>query len=581
MDCDTSSAASEVMSPKTSKLTAAGPQLKMSLPLKQRLRVVDISSQEDSSSTDSTPQRRLKLNTNSHSDQRLLLPTSATVVSKPILQKQPQQGIVSMATQHPKLHHHHHKSGITCSSTSTSKTGKQIKGPPAPILSRKMKPQSRFFLNLSGESESCSSAMSSMESVRSSNSGGSVQSLVSSSESGAGCSMSSNSNSNLSIPVMAACPNKPTLELRTHRSNILSSSKFQVLSPISDKSQEQSSEQGDGSSSRTPKVSPTDHILTSCCGVSNTITDDNENNNPPSCSTENNVDPAPFSMPKLQRRLAQQQSHQKSQSSSSQDSAAAKTTPSSKYYQNSLLKRANSGIQGSDSGISMSSQDVQDMVELLKLPFDMPKLRRKTQHILSRPQSMPSSSDQHKIPLKLNDYQNNETTSSDLRSSASDLPIPHDALTQIPWPGPKPSETGSTMSNFQYHHQSHSSHDDNWQFNENISGNAEQQTITTTNSVGVEHQILAPNIGPPPGFSDENNQFYLEETTETTSSAEDMEAAAPCFIKGKERIRLLAIQMSTSLPCKKPRFGGRKLSSKLQRDSLKMEFWTSECRFEY
>ena len=534
MDCDTSSAASEVMSPKTSKLTAAGPQLKMSLPLKQRLRVVDISSQEDSSSTDSTPQRRLKLNTNSH-DQRLLLPTSTTV-SKPILQKQPQQGMVSMATQHPKLHHHH-KSGATCSSTSTSKTGKQIKGPPAPILSRKMKPQSRFFLNLSGESESCSSAMSSMESVRSSNSGGSVQSLVSSSESGAGCSMSSNSNSNLSIPVMAACPNKPTLELRTHRSNILSSSKFQVLSPISDKSQEQSSEQGDGSSSRTPKVSPTDHILTSCCGVSNTITDDNENNNPPSCSSENNADPAPFSMPKLQRRLAQQQSHQKSQSSSSSQDApsAAKTTPSSKYYQNSLLKRANSGIQGSDSGISMSSQDVQDMVELLKLPFDMPKLRRKTQHILSRPQSMPSSSDQHKIPLKLNDYQNNETDQ--LRSSASDV--------QIPWPGPKPSETGSTMSNFQYHHQSHSSHDDNWQFNENISGNADQQTITTTNSVvGVEHQILAPNIGPPPGFSDENNQFYLEETTETTSSAEDMEAAAPCFIKGKERIHLHSVEIT-------------------------------------
>ena len=45
-------------------------------------------------------------------------------------------------------------------------------------------------------------------------------------------------------------------------------------------------------------------------------------------------------------------------------------------------------ISGSDSGISMSSQDVQDMVELLKLPFDMPKLRRKTQHIL-RPASMP------------------------------------------------------------------------------------------------------------------------------------------------------------------------------------------------
>ena len=62
IDCDTSSAASEsVMSPKPNitKLNAScGPQLKMSLPLKQRLRVVDISSQEDSSSTDSTPQRR-------------------------------------------------------------------------------------------------------------------------------------------------------------------------------------------------------------------------------------------------------------------------------------------------------------------------------------------------------------------------------------------------------------------------------------------------------------------------------------------------------------------------------------------
>ena len=105
---------------------------------------------------------------------------------------------------------------------------------------------------------------------------GSVASLVSSSESGAGMSSISScqSNSNLSIPFH----NKPKLELRTHRSNmILSSSKFQVLSPISDKSQEQSSEQGD-SSSRTPKVSPTDHILASCCGV-NSNNDDTENNN--------------------------------------------------------------------------------------------------------------------------------------------------------------------------------------------------------------------------------------------------------------------------------------------------------------
>ena len=132
------------------------------------------------------------------------------------------------------------------------------------------------------------------------------------------------------------------------RSNILSSNKFTVLSPISDKSQEQSSEQGD-SSSKTPKISPTDHILTSCCGG---INDDTENNN---------QEPAPFAMPKLQRKLMQKQ-----------------------YYTHS----AKNSIQGSDSGISMSSQDVQDMVELLKLPFDMPKLRRKTQHIL-RPASMP------------------------------------------------------------------------------------------------------------------------------------------------------------------------------------------------
>ena len=383
--------------------------------------------------------------------------------------------------------------------------------PPAPILSRKMKPQSRFFLNLSGESESCSSAMSSMESVRSSNSGGSVQSLISSSESGAGCSMSSNSNSNLSMPLN--CPNKPTLELRTHRSNILSSSKFQVLSPISDKSQEQSSEQGD-SSSRTPKVSPTDHILTSCCGVAN-ITDDNENNNPPPLP-ETLTDPAPFSMPKLQRRLAQQQ--QKSQLyglEKSQFQDTGTTTTTAKYYQNSLLKRANSGIQGSDSGISMSSQDVQDMVELLKLPFDMPKLRRKTQHILARPQSMPTQQDQNLRQIE--NYQ-------DIHNSASNLQKTVNNDQQTSWPGPKPSETGSTMDNYRYHN--------NWQFNENTSGSTEE-TSTNQGHIVDQAETVESNIAPPPpGFSDENNQFYLTETTETTSSAEDMEAT-PSFIKGK------------------------------------------------
>ena len=60
-------------------------------------------------------------------------------------------------------------------------------------------------------------------------------------------------------------------------------------------------------------------------------------------------------MPKLQRRLAVQ--HQQKMKQQQQ-----------KNYQSSLLKKADA-IQGSDSGISMSSQDVQDMVELLQLPF--------------------------------------------------------------------------------------------------------------------------------------------------------------------------------------------------------------------
>ena len=132
-------------------------KMKLALPLKQRL-LVD-SSQEDSSSTDSTPQRRKILNPN-------------------------QELVKSKVISRPK--------------------------PNAPLLGRKM-PKNKFPI-MSTESESCSSAMSSMESVRSSASGGSVQSLVSSSESGAGCSMSTSSNSNLSLPA-----SKPMLELRTHR----------------------------------------------------------------------------------------------------------------------------------------------------------------------------------------------------------------------------------------------------------------------------------------------------------------------------------------------------------------------------
>ena len=390
--------------------------MKLALPLKQRLSLVD-SSQDDSSSTDSTPQRR-KIRSE----------------SKEVILNKPKQ----LSISRPK--------------------------PNAPLLGRKMHSKSKFPLNLSAESESCSSAMSSMESVRSSNSGGSVQSLVSSSESGAGCSMSTSSNSNLSLPASS----RPILELRTHRSNILSSNKFTVLSPISDKSQEQSSEHGD-SSSKTPKVSPTDHILASCCGMN---PDDTENNN---------QEPAPFAMPKLQRKLMQKQ-----------------------YYHHHSSSAKNS-IQGSDSGISMSSQDVQDMVELLKLPFDMPKLRRKTQHIL-RPASMP-----------INDIA--MLRGQDKYLSAS--------MNNESWPCPKPSDvsTGSTMDNYQFQ-----VCDNNVRNNDARTALAATRSVTTqlldesgSAAEVAETEIPHPAVPPPPpppGFADENNQFYLTEDEMESTTAQ-------------------------------------------------------------
>ena len=379
-------------------------KMKLALPLKQRLSLVD-SSQDDSSSTDSTPQRR-KIRSESK-DQVILNKQTKPNISRP--------------------------------------------KPNAPLLGRKMHSKSKFPLNLSAESESCSSAMSSMESVRSSNSGGSVQSLVSSSESGAGCSMSTSSNSNLSLPASS----RPILELRTHRSNILSSNKFTVLSPISDKSQEQSSEHGD-SSSKTPKVSPTDHILASCCGMN---PDDTENNN---------QEPAPFAMPKLQRKLMQKQ-----------------------YYHHHSSSAKNS-IQGSDSGISMSSQDVQDMVELLKLPFDMPKLRRKTQHIL-RPASMP-----------INDIA--MLRGQDKYLSAS--------MNNEAWPCPKPSDvsTGSTMDNYRFQI-----------CDNNVNRNNDSTFLNQSGSAAAETEIPHPAAlppPPPPGFADENNQFYLTEDEMESTTAQ-------------------------------------------------------------
>ena len=37
------------------------------------------------------------------------------------------------------------------------------------------------------------------------------------------------------------------------------------------------------------------------------------------------------------------------------------------------------GLRGSDSGISMTSQQEQEIRELLNVPWDMPKLRKKTE----------------------------------------------------------------------------------------------------------------------------------------------------------------------------------------------------------
>ena len=466
IDCDTSSAASTTGVPSpimqktasnagTAKEASSGCskefKLKLALPVKQRLM------EDDSSSSDGTPRRLMKDSSSPLKGQH---------------QVKVQQG-------RPK--------------------------PGAPFLGRKMHKApnaGKFILNLSGESESCSSAMSSMESVRSSNSAGSVHSLVSSSESGAGMSSGSQSNSNLSLPCQHFSYGKPTLELRTRRSNILSSAKVQVLSPISDKSQEQScSEQGDSSFSKTPKISPTDHILASCCGVT---TDDSENNN----VGGNEQIPAPFDMPKLQRRLAVQQQQKLRQTQQVQPKQH-------QYYQtSSLLKKANNqagNIQGSDSGISMSSQDVQDMVELLQLPFDMPKLRRKTQHILGRPQSMPTTSSSNTTSISNNapnvvvarntveNYQHHSMSSgvnhdhfqqNNFNNQLQHQQPPSSAASE--WPGPKPSDvtSGSTMDNFH--------------FTNSINNR-------TRNNSGSTEQL--PHPAPPPGFADDNNQFYLTEET--------------------------------------------------------------------
>ena len=319
--------------------------------------------------------------------------------------------------------------------------------------------------NESDEEESCS-FVSSLESMKSiADSGGStsdgIQSLVSSAESGVaalahsstgtgcGASLSSNNSSatDLNIPQLSRdrTPNKPhfkseqrssgflnsksnvisrqfvvktsLMDMRQHHNSmirpLLSSSKFPVLSPISDKSQEQCpSEIGESqpgsitksstvdslsSHNKTPKVSPTEQILAACCvggsrveetdGIDDVTfvsfkhrlsnpdidqhlrsgqnpaslrnTDDGEgslyapekdgsnsyNTSTQSYTSNDNdqFEPAPFSMPKLERRLQQERQRQKH-------------TYKMPFGNRSvaLTNMYNNNNKGSDSGISMA-----------------------------------------------------------------------------------------------------------------------------------------------------------------------------------------------------------------------------------
>lgn len=168
------------------------------------------------------------------------------------------------------------------------------------------------------------------------------------------------------------------------------------------------------------------------------------------------------------------------------------------FYQTSLLKKANAGIQGSDSGISMTSQDVQDMVELLKLPFDMPKLRRKTQTILhQRPQSLPTRNTIFHPPPQLHRPTALPSKSSP-NSNSDNCP---DA-----WPGPKPGQESTLSSTAAPGGKPDNYH---YQICDNNSGNAELLPEPQQHETASSDTTGAPD--PPPGFADDNNRFYLTE----------------------------------------------------------------------
>ena len=219
-------------------------------------------------------------------------------------------------------------------------------------------------ISMAVKSYSCSSAMSSLESVGGVSSVSDFGGMASSSgaESGLAVSLCSH-GSDSAISSSGAVTGIGTKAVLMRPSL---SKQFQVLSPISDKSQDQNLTP----KATPPKVSPTDQFLNACCagpgrGNDNDNDEEEVNGNRDTRTGCKDQVPVPFAMPKLHRKLRQ-------------------NDPSS----SAMLK-------GSDSGISMTSQDVQDMFDLLgqQLPFDMPKLRRKTQQILqsSRPNSMPTS----------------------------------------------------------------------------------------------------------------------------------------------------------------------------------------------
>ena len=164
-----------------------------------------------------------------------------------------------------------------------------------------------------------------------------------------------------------------------------------MLSPISDKSQEQ----GSSESQSTPKVSPNGddanaNIEAQCDNHESDIMNDNEREKDKDDSDEviaQALD-VPWEVPKLRRRIQRSKGNQNLKAASTTNFEAMASV---------VADPTEVGLRGSDSGISMTSQQEQEIRELLNVPWDMPKLRKKTEQMLlrsssSRPNSMPAGS---------------------------------------------------------------------------------------------------------------------------------------------------------------------------------------------